>query len=34
VGIERYEGNLYPTSKELNQLQTSFSSWVLGKLAP
>ena len=33
VGIERYEGNLYPTSKELKQLQTSFSSWVLGKLA-
>lgn len=26
--VERYESNLYPSSKELAELQTSFSNWI------
>lgn len=34
VAVERYEGNLYPTSKPLQELQASFHEWILGKLNP
>ncbi len=34
VAVERYEGKLYPSSKLVLPLQTSFHAWVLDKLDP
>lgn len=30
--VERYESNLYPSSKELAELQTSFSNWIRDRI--